>query len=536
MSNKLQRRDFLILFALGLVLALGVSLVQRVPGYTDAEYYYSGGVRLFEGEGFTEMILWNYLDDPAGLPHPSHAYWMPLPSIVAAAGMVLFQSRSFFTGRFFFILISALIPPLTALLAQELGQNRRGAYLAGLLGLFSGFYVVYTTLTEGFSLVMVLGCVFFLAVFRKPAHESGQQTKAFFFLISGAAAGLIHLTRADGFLWLAAGMIAVGLLYFKQKTPLTKILVILTCMLGGYLLVMGPWFVRNLQAFGSLMAPGGTRSFWLRNYNEIFTYPAEQINSTAWLSSGWEAILKDRLGALWMNLQTALAVQGSVFQFPLMLSGLWVLHRDRRVQLGAGLWLAILGVMSVIFPYAGARGGFLHSGAALQPLLWASVPFGLDAIVGWASRKRSNWDAEMAGRVFGFGLVLFSLFVTAGMFSLRVVKGSLQNPVWQNTWDRQFTYADFLDNQGAEAEDIVMINNPAGLFAATGRAAIVIPDGEPDTAWLAATQYGAKFLILEKDHVDGLDVVYEDPEKGWPGMRYLCAIDNAYLFEFYGDK
>ena len=58
MKNKLRRQDYVLLYALGLALALGVCLVQRVPGYTDAEYYFGGGLRLFQGHGFTEMILW----------------------------------------------------------------------------------------------------------------------------------------------------------------------------------------------------------------------------------------------------------------------------------------------------------------------------------------------------------------------------------------------------------------------------------------------------------------------------------------------
>ncbi len=43
------------------------------------------------GYGFSEMVLWNFLDDPEGLPHPSHGYWMPLVSILSAAGMVAFN-------------------------------------------------------------------------------------------------------------------------------------------------------------------------------------------------------------------------------------------------------------------------------------------------------------------------------------------------------------------------------------------------------------------------------------------------------------
>jgi hypothetical protein len=529
LKTKLRKQDYALLYALALVLALGVSLVQRAPGYTDAEYYFGGGLRLFQGEGFSEMILWNYLDDPSGLPHPSHAYWMPLPSLVAAAGMVLFQTGSFFAGRIFFILLSGLIPPLTAMLAQRLGQDRRGATVAGLLGLFSGFYLIYTTLTEGFTLVMVLGSVFLLTAFGK---SNSEETKSYFFLIPGAAAGLMHLTRADGFLWLGAGLLGLMWLYrVKRKAPIVTTLAVIGCMTGGYLLVMGPWFLRNLQTFGGLMPPGGSRTFWLSNYNEIFRYPADQLNVSTWLASGWGAIFKDRLTALWSNLQTALAVQGSIFLLPLMIIGLWHLRRDRRVVLGGVLWLAILGVMSFVFPYSGARGGFFHSGAALQPLLWASVPFGLEVFVAWGSKKRRNWNTSLAVSVFGVGIVLLSLLLTGFLFSQRVIGGNLQEPVWQDGWIRQTVYEAELKKQGATQTDVVMINNPAGLYAATQRSTIVIPDGGPEMASLAAQRYGARFLILEMDHVDGLAALYENPGD-LPGLRYLSEMGDARLFEF----
>ncbi|MCD4673156.1 MAG: hypothetical protein K8R77_10875 [Anaerolineaceae bacterium] len=534
MNAKLRRRDYAILLALGLVLFLGVTFFQRVPGYTDAEYYFSGGVRLFQGEGFTEMILWNYLDDPAGLPHPSHAYWMPLPSLLAAGGMALFQRPSFFAARFPFILLASLIAPLTALLSDRLGQDRRGAFLAGLLGLFSGFYFIYTTLTEGFALVMILGAVFFLTAFGREVSDLDQLPSPYFFLFPGVVAGLMHLTRAEGLLWVAAGIVtAIWLCCLKNKTALSNTLWVLACFFLGYLLVMGPWYYRNWQDFGRIMPPGGTRALWLENYNQIFQYPANQLNATNWIASGWTAIIKDRFAAVLANLKTAFAVQGSVFLLPLMMAGFWKLRRDRRVILGVGLWLAIFGVMSVVFPYAGARGGFFHSGAALQPLLWASVPFGLDAFVGWGSKKR-DWDSRMATSVFGGGLVVMSILLTGILFFQRVLGTDFDNPVWQESWKTQLAFEGALVEHGAQAGDSVMINNPAGLFAATGRAAIVTPDGNLETASLVAQRYGVSYLILEANHVEGLRPLYEAPGDR-SGLEYLTSVDDAYLFEFVGE-
>ncbi|MDO9130603.1 MAG: hypothetical protein Q7U34_12130, partial [Anaerolineales bacterium] len=67
-------RHYLLLALFGLIVSGSIAAFQSVPGYMDADYYYAGGLQLAAGRGFTEPYLWNYLDDPASLPHPSHAY------------------------------------------------------------------------------------------------------------------------------------------------------------------------------------------------------------------------------------------------------------------------------------------------------------------------------------------------------------------------------------------------------------------------------------------------------------------------------
>ncbi|MBU0511726.1 MAG: hypothetical protein KJ638_08505, partial [Chloroflexi bacterium] len=126
-------RHYLLLFILGLTVALAVAAFQPAPGYMDAAYYYAGGLQLADGEGFSEQILWNYLDDPAGLPHPSHAYWMPLASLVAALGMKLTGIVGWSAARIGFLALGGLLPPLTASLAYSFTPRRDAAILAGLL-------------------------------------------------------------------------------------------------------------------------------------------------------------------------------------------------------------------------------------------------------------------------------------------------------------------------------------------------------------------------------------------------------------------
>ena len=145
-------RITLLLAVLGLAVAVLVAAFQPAPGYMDADYYYAGGRTLATGHGFTEMVLWNYLDNPAGLPHPSNAYWMPLASLLAAAGATLFGSNSWSAARVGFLAVAAALPPLTAALAWSLSKRRDLALTSGLLAVFPAFYLPFLPITDTFGL------------------------------------------------------------------------------------------------------------------------------------------------------------------------------------------------------------------------------------------------------------------------------------------------------------------------------------------------------------------------------------------------
>jgi hypothetical protein len=91
-------RHYLLLASLGLAFSAAIAAFQPVPGYMDADYYCAGGLQLAAGRGFSEPFLWNYLDDPAGLPHPAFSYWMPLTSLLAALGMTITGQHNWFAA------------------------------------------------------------------------------------------------------------------------------------------------------------------------------------------------------------------------------------------------------------------------------------------------------------------------------------------------------------------------------------------------------------------------------------------------------
>ena len=324
-------RHYLLLAVLGLAVATLVAAFQPAPGYMDADSYYAGGRQLATGHGFTEPYLWNYLDNPTGLPHPSNAYWMPLASLLAAAGAVLFGPGSWCAARVGFLAVAAALPPLTAALAWSFTSRRDLALTSGLLAVFPAFYLPFLPVTDTFGLYMLFGALFFLL-----ANRQSLLTRS---LLLGLLAGLMHLTRADGLLWLLMAMVAV--LFVLPKPPQRRTLFTFYAFLItllGYLLVMAPWFIRNISVFGTPLAPGGAKMLWLTSYDQLFAYPASRLTFTAWWQSGFAAILGARLWSLGLNLANTLSVQGEVFLLPLIALGLWHLRKYRLVQLAVLAW------------------------------------------------------------------------------------------------------------------------------------------------------------------------------------------------------
>jgi hypothetical protein len=535
--------DYLVLAFLGLAILLAVTTFQAGPGYMDAEYYYLGGVRLAGGHGFSEMIVWNYLDDPTGLPHPSHGYWMPLASLLAFLGIKAFGTMEFTTGRAGFILVAACLPPLTAALAYRLAPRRRVAWLAGLLAVFPVFYLPFLPTSDTFGLYMLLGiCWLWLAAGYPPGRLEGRAYLALSSFLLGAVSGLMHLARADGILWLALALGSLWLWHSDAAIPLAGITPgdrsaarrkIIVARLGlcllGYLMIISPWLARNLAVFGSPLAPGGVKALWFVDYDDLYIYPSNLLTPARWWASGLAEIIRVRLWAFGQNLQTFLAVQGDIILIPLMLWGLWRFRRQRIVRLGALAWGLTLAVMTIPFPFAGAWGGFFHSASAVQPLFWSLVPFGLEGFITWASKRR-KWHDAQAWRVFSAAVILLVVALSVFIVCQRVVGADWRQPIWSESQRIYILLGDELAALGADSQEIVLVNNPPGFHLATGWAAIAIPDGDLTSLLSAARQFGAGYLILEANHPAGLDSLYQQPASQ-PGLHYISSVEGAHFFE-----
>jgi len=519
------KKHLLILFLAGILVAFITSRFQHTAGYMDAEYYYAGGIQLYQGQGLTENYLWNYLDNPTGIPHPAFAYWMPAPSLLAAAGMALFHSSNLDAARAFFLLLDGLIPALVALLAYSFTKKLFHAYIAAFLAIFSGFYLIYASIPETFLISMAAGTVFILIVGSLKFQIRPSARDYLLSILLGLVAGLLHLNRADGILWLVAGVVVIFFYAVKNKIPWRTCLFPLLLLIVGYTAVMGFWYLRNWTVYHSLFPPGNSLTLFLVNYDQTFLYPASRLTLGAWLSSGWQAIFQVRLDSLAQNLENLLAVQGEIFLLPLIIAGCWKLRKDPRVQLALVMWFLVFLVMTVVFPFAGSRGGFFHSGAAFQPLFWAVVPVGLESLIEIGVKKR-HWGRQTSFRFFSFGIVLLAMALSAGLFLNRAVGPDPSQPVWDEVERQYAAISAQMSRYGVASNDIVMVKNPPGWYLAAHNPAIVVPDGDAASVLAAANRYGAQYLVLDRDHVSSLDAVYNGTKR--PDFLHLLFTNGDF--------
>ena len=535
----MSRRFTLALFITALLVALIAASLESVPGYMDADYYYAGALRIVHGAGETEPYLWNYLNSTASLPAPAFAYWMPLTSLLAALGMKLAGTQSFWAARIGFILLAALIPPLTAWMALRLTRRAPLARLAGLMALFCGFYLAYQTTTDAFPLYMTLGSLFLITAAAAPAPVQRWPLPVRFFTL-GMLVGLMHMTRADGLLWLAAaGLAALAELPGWKEQSAVRVLragfarlaAMAAAVVTGYGVVEFPWFFRNMQIWGSLMPPGNARAVWITEYPQTMIYPASLLTPQHWLSAGLETHLQAWLTALANHIQTAVAVQGTIVLFPFIVIGMWKLRGKRMVQLGAVMWLLNLLVMTFAFPYAGVNGGFFHSGAALQPLFWAAAPLGLESAAVWYAEKRRLSTSRKIRR-FSSGLVVGTcLLLTGVLFVQRVVGSGEESWEWNADSLHYQSVERLLQEQGADQNASVMVNNPPGYWLVSGRPAVVIPAGDEQMLLAAARQFQTGYLVFEASNPEQLAGLYHGRVTP-PELVYLTSVGDTRLYRF----
>lgn len=518
MKNRWQRRDLGLVFGLALLVRILAALPQTQPNYMDAAYYLVGGQQLVKGAGFNDPYVWNYLDQPIGLPHPSHLYWMPLPSILVAISQSIF-GMNYRAAQIPFVLLMAVLPVLAYLIAQRVSHVRRHAWLAALLTIFTPFYFPYWGVPESFAPFTVFGA---LALYWACA---GSKWK---WLLAGACAGLAHLSRADGvLLLLPLLMVQVRLHDLDARRrifiphPSSLILILL-----GYFLIMLPWFLRNFDAIGSPLSSAGTQALWMCNYDELFSYH-QRFDLAHLLSCG--NFIQVRINGVLSGALHWLAEAGMIFLAPLISVGLW---RERRAPLlRAALWYAglLFAAMTLAFTFAGDRGGLFHSTGALLPFFYAAAPIGLDAVIEWIAQRRRAWHAARAKSIFSVALIVYAFALSFFIYRGRVIGADIMDPIWNRSGQGYESIGQWLRDRG-EVDPIVMVNDPPSFTYHTGIRSIVVPFGDVQDLLSAARQFSARWVVLDQNRPAALAALYADPVSD-PRLKWQATLDQSEILE-----
>jgi 4-amino-4-deoxy-L-arabinose transferase-like glycosyltransferase len=463
-------RDLVVLGVVALVVRAVAVAVVPWPPYTDPAYYSLVAQRLAEGHGFSVPVLWSFLEvgsrlpDPAILPVPSNAHWMPLTSILASGSMAVFGS-SYVAGTLPIILLSAALVPFTYLVADVLFASRATALAAAVLALFAGPLLLMYPTIDNFAVFGATGAAAIAASSR--AVTAGRPGP--WLVLAGALAGLATLARVDGvFLTLA---VATAWFVRRGWTPWRPAVVGGASLAWGagsavaFVAVLAPWLLRNLSAFGTALPSAGGSTLWITSYNQQFSI-GSPATLEQYLDWGIGNILASKV-ASWVELlgRTGVLLGGAFLLF--FLAGLWLFRRRAELAPFLVYIVALFLVMGGLFTFHAPKGAWYHSAPAWLPWAFAIAAAAVGPTLTAAGRV---WPFLRRPATHRF----VSVAAIAGAVVLSVVGSTILFQQWDRSRARDEQAAAFL-RANAGREDVIMASDPASLEPLTGNPGVAAP-------------------------------------------------------------
>jgi Dolichyl-phosphate-mannose-protein mannosyltransferase len=465
------------------------------PAYPDSEYYVDVARSLHAGTGFNVDVVWIFAEVgghiPAvpTLPIPSNAHWMPLASIVQVPFLAVFGDQAW-ASALPFAIIGAVAAPLTWYIARDAGAKPIVATGAAVLVAVPLLSAVYLAQPDNFSLYqpLVIGALWLGA--------RGLKGSPWAFVGAGLLAALATWSRNDGVLVL----VALGLAFAWDRwrawrsggarVPAIPFAAAVGCVVV-FLVVIAPWYVRQLEVFGSLSPSAASgKVLFIRDIGEwnSITTPATLEHL---LGMGIGPLIGTRIGGLVAAVFIYTVLVAGFVLAPLMVVGGWA--RRRSVDFGPFFaYAALLFAFSAIVSAVHVPGGtFIHSAIALAPYSYILAFEGIVVIVAWVARRRPRWDADRATRFFIGATIAFAvLLATVGAVSVH------------RTWsDRMARFEDVdaaLTAAGAAPTDRVMSIDAAGTKYWTGHGGVVLVNDPLATVEDVARAYDIKWLVLDR--------------------------------------
>jgi hypothetical protein len=550
LTTRQRRRDLLFLLALGLLVRAITAALFDQPGYIDAAYYYDVAKNLVTGHGFTEDFILTYLTPAASVVHTSNLYWMPLASLVLVPFFAVF-GVSWRVAEIPNVLLSGTLPLLAYWIGWDIFRSRRYSLGAALLTLCAGFYYpLYFIFSDNFGLYAWTAGLALLFI------GQGARGRPRRFMLAGFWIGLAHLARPDAPLLLVIALMIFASNRFLARRASKEMEAsqpgatalpwyALAGLIACYLIVMAPWFARNLLVAGAILPPGGTKTIWLTTYNDFFSY-GKDLSPQTYLTWGLGNILLSKLQALGQNGFAILAML-EFAPAPFAALGMWKLRRSPQAQPFLLYFVLLYLGLSLVFTFPSLRGTLLHSFVPLLPFMSLTIILGLDTVIDWLARRRPSPAGQRRAasrrRVYLAATILLS-----GVLSCVIIFSNAST--WDNTYHlyqqagkiaaQQYACsANAAHNNGQRAPEsalpIVMVSDPPDYYLATGQHAISIPDQGIEVVLQVADRYDAAYLLLEPLHSAIQDPLWEQRVHS-PRLTLIWSTPQGQLYRIVSNQ
>lgn len=494
------KRPLFAIFCGAVLARLVLQQLLGERGYFDSLYYLHVAENMVAGDGMTESVIFTYLDEPEGLPRPSHQYWMPMATLLSWLGIKSLGSVMpwWRAAEIPFVLLSALLPVFAAAISWHIWRRRAWAIAAALLTIVSPFHVAYWSLPDSTTphAVAVSACL--LAV-----YAATTTSNRWWWLAAGLGAGVAHLSRIDGIVLI---LLIAGAVYWtagQRRTFAARTWDGAVASLG-YLLVLIPWWWRQWNETGTPVPGPGVKMMLLTSYDDFFSY-GEQITLERYLNSGIVQIVWSRVSAIGF---AVLAAPGYTLGVALIavIPILRVATRHAIFRPFLAYVVLLVLFVPVLSPFPIFHGVMLHSAAALAPWLAALLPAAVSDFMHRFAAKRGLANAARASKV-ALGAVLVSSLLTCFILLLYVDPTSTLRPTRATQWLAVNT----------APGDRVLVSSPPVFHAESGREALMAPVNGPRAAAEVARRYGASWLILNSNFIEGSPLAKSTYAPMWPG-------------------
>jgi Dolichyl-phosphate-mannose-protein mannosyltransferase len=510
-----------VLFVLALAARLVLIALFPDPAYPDSYYYVDVARAVADGRGLQVDFVWIFAEVggtiPAvpTLPIPSNAHWMPLASLVQVPFIWLLGPTPL-ASALPFALFGSLAAPLAWAIGRDAGLRPLVAVGAGVLTAIPALSLVFMTQPDNFSLYqpLVAGALWMAARGLKGHPRS--------FALGGLLVGLATLSRNDGLL--VGATLGLAFLYDRWRTwrssgsrrPTIPVWAAVACF-GLFLVVMAPWWIRQIDVFGQLSpSTASGKVLYIRSIEEwnSITTPATLDHL---LGQGLGPLILSRIGGFVsaVGIFTTLVAGGILL--PFMLIGGWA--KRRSVDFGPFfVYAAILFAFSAIVSAVHVPGGtFIHSAVALAPHAYLLTIEGIAVAVGFIAARRPRWNRETATRIFATAAIGFAVLAAVG--AALAVQGR-----WRVERTERRAVAAALDLAGAAPDARLMSIDAAGFRYHTGHGGVVTPNDPLDAIERVARAYRIEWLVIERDSaVPALAPVFSgEARPPWIGPRVIA--------------